>query len=98
MNKLLIAFFVLILAATSCPGGWGVTCINFRRGDTNGDGQVDLSDGIATLTFLFTGGERPGCADAADADDSGNIDLSDGIYTFQYLFIGGAPPPPPGPN
>ena len=97
-NKLLAAFFILVLSATSCPGGWGVTCVNFRRGDTNGDGQVDLSDGIATLVFLFNAGERPGCEDAADADNSGNIDLSDGIYTFQYLFLGGAPPPPPGPN
>lgn len=93
----LATFLVIFFSATACPGGWGVTCINFRRGDANGDGKVDLSDGIATLAFLFNAGERPGCDDAADADDSGDLDLSDGIYTFRYLFLGGAPPPPPGP-
>lgn len=70
----------------------------FLRGDSNADGQVDLSDGIATLRFLFSGGERPGCEDAADTNDSGNLDLSDAVAVFAYLFTGGAPPPAPGPS
>lgn len=99
LNKSLIAICTIVFSATACPGGFfGGTCVNFRRGDSNGDGRVDLSDGIATLTFLFIGGKGPGCEDAADADNSGAIDLSDAIYTFRYLFLGGAPPPPPGPN
>ena len=72
-------------------------CNGFRRGDTNGDGSVDLSDGIATLTYLFAGTGRPGCEDAADANDTGTIDLSDAVYTFQFLFVGGTVPADPGP-
>lgn len=67
----------------------------FRRGDTNSDGGVDLSDGVATLGFLFLGAGDPKCLDAADANDSGAVDLGDAIYTFNYLFLGGSDIPPP---
>ena len=96
-TKTIAVFLLLALPAIPCLGGFGGMCNGFRRGDTNGDGNVDLSDGIATLTYLFAGTNRPGCEDAADANDTGTIDLSDAVYTFQYLFVGGAPPPAPGP-
>ncbi|MBI4604226.1 MAG: hypothetical protein HY721_19885, partial [Planctomycetes bacterium] len=69
----------------------------FRRGDSNLDGQVDISDPVHVLLFLFAGGEAPGCEDGADADDSGGIDLSDAIFLLNFLFRGGALPPAPGP-
>ena len=71
--------------------------IGFRRGDSNADGTVDLTDAVFTLRSLFQGGEAPSCADASDADDSGALDLTDAVYTLQFLFLGGAVPPPPGP-
>ncbi|MEE3198394.1 MAG: hypothetical protein VX254_00055, partial [Planctomycetota bacterium] len=40
----------------------------FRRADFNGDASVDISDGIAELTFLFVNGNSPGCEDAADSN------------------------------
>jgi hypothetical protein len=69
----------------------------FRRADSNSDSDVDISDGIATLRFLFLGGLVT-CPDSADADDSGIVDLSDAVFTFNFLFLGGARPPSPGPN
>jgi hypothetical protein len=71
---------------------------SFRRGDTNGDGQFDLSDAVAILAFLFQGGQTPGCLDAADVNDSGALDLSDGIYSLGFLFLGGSRPPSPFPD
>jgi len=68
----------------------------FRRGDTNGDGNFDLSDGIGVLNFLFVGGPAPACEDAADTDNTGLLDLSDGVNVFNYLFLGGIAPPDPG--
>jgi hypothetical protein len=68
----------------------------FLRGDSNADGQVNLSDAVHTLGALFLAGEQPICDDAADADDSGVVDLTDGVYTLLALFRGGDPPPPPG--
>lgn len=93
LKTLLLAICVAALPAAPCLAGF----VGFRRGDTNGDGNVDLSDGITTLTYLFAGGENPSCEDAADADDSGAVNLSDAIFTFLYLFTGGEPPPAPGP-
>jgi hypothetical protein len=69
----------------------------FRRGETNGDATIDISDPVAVLAWLFLGGEEPWCLDAADSDDSGALDLSDAVYTLQYLFLSGAPPAYPGP-
>jgi hypothetical protein len=72
--------------------------LHFRRGDSNLDGQVDISDPVHVLLFLFAGGETPGCEDGADVDDSGAIDLSDAIFILNHLFRGGAAPPAPGPT
>ena len=97
INKLLIAFFVLILSATSCPGGWGVTCINFRRGDTNGDSTVDIADALFVMNWLFSGGPAPTCNDATDANDDSSLDISDSIYLLNWLFVNGPVPGSPGP-
>jgi hypothetical protein len=72
-------------------------CVPFLRGDTDASGKVDISDGVATLNFLFLGGRAPLCADAADADDSGDLTVSDAVVTFNFLFLGGPPPAEPGP-
>ncbi len=66
--------------------------VPFVRGDTNGDGSMDLSDSVAILGYLFLGGEQPGCLRSADLDDSGDLDLSDPVYLLNYLFLGGPEP------
>ena len=69
----------------------------FLRGDSNRDGEVDLSDALTLLGFLFRGGSAPiDCLDAADTDDSGELDVSDAIRLLNRLFTGGAHIPPPG--
>jgi hypothetical protein len=70
----------------------------FRRGDANGDGGTDISDGIRILGVLFLGLPQSECLDASDANDSGEVDISDGIAIFSYLFLGGLTPPAPGPD
>jgi hypothetical protein len=76
-------------------GGSGT---EFRRGDANADGKVDISDGVFILGYLFLGGSPPQCLDAADADDSGEIVITDAIYVLNHLFVGGLAPPPPYPE
>lgn len=72
--------------------------IGFRRGDTNADSTVDISDAVATLGALFLGdGEIP-CLDAADANDDGTVDLSDAVFTLGVLFLGQGTIPYPGVN
>jgi hypothetical protein len=70
----------------------------FVRGETNGDGSVDLSDAVKVLLLLFGGAGPPSCADAFDVDDTGTIDLTDAVVLLGYLFGSGAPPTMPFPE
>lgn len=70
----------------------------FIRGDANGDGVVDISDGLRILFWLFTGAPEPPCLDAADFNDSENISVQDAIRVLQFLFQEGPPPSPPFPG
>jgi len=70
---------------------------SFLRGDSNGDGGVNIADASATLTYLFQSGTLP-CADAADSNDSGGLDIADAIYALAFLFSSGPQPPLPYPD
>jgi Ca2+-binding RTX toxin-like protein len=56
-------------------------------GDANGDGIVDLSDGVYLLEFLFSGGDGPDCRRAVELNGDGSIGLSDAVYLFEKLFV-----------
>ncbi len=69
---------------------------NFIRGDVNGDGMLDLTDG--TQLQLWIGNAISiDCPDAADVNDDGVVDESDPVYIFEYLYQGSNPPPAPYP-
>jgi hypothetical protein len=88
-----------VLAITyRLPGAGDCEAARFHRGDPNATGEVDLSDAVFIFGYLFTGGDAPGCLEAADAQNDGVIDISDGIYLLLYLFAGGLEPAPPGPS
>ena len=70
----------------------------FVRGNANGDGDMDLTDPICILDFLFRGGEPLACQDAADANDDGDIDLSDAIKILMVLYQVADPLPAPYPE
>jgi len=64
------------------------------RGDSNGDGAIDISDPIHVLNFLFAGGAPPVCTPVADANADGGLDISDPVTTLNFLFAGGGELPP----
>jgi hypothetical protein len=70
--------------------------VEFRRGDANADGGVDISDSIFILNWLFMGSQVPSCLDAADSNGDGQQDLSDAVRLILFLFQGGIEPPWPG--
>lgn len=70
----------------------------FVRGDSNGDGNLDLSDAVFILAWLFLGGEPPACPPAANTDGSAAIELTDAVYLLSHLFLGGEEPPAPFPS
>ncbi len=64
-------------------------------GDCNGDGGLDLSDGVCLLSHLFLGQPAELPCDGAgemslnDFNGDARIDLSDGVGILVYLFQGG---------
>lgn len=70
----------------------------FRRGDADASGQLELNDGIYLLNYVFLRGAVPRCLDAADTDDDGRITIVDSIAVFNFLFLGREAPPAPGPT
>jgi hypothetical protein len=61
----------------------------FVRGDSNGDGRVDIADAVKALEHLFLGTAEIRCLAAADADGSDVLDLTDPIGVLGHLFLGG---------
>ncbi len=69
----------------------------FRRGDSNADGAIDLSDPVFFLGSLFLGETQPGCIEACNTNRDEQADISDAIFLLDHLFLGGERPPPPYP-
>ncbi|MEM7165056.1 MAG: dockerin type I repeat-containing protein [Planctomycetota bacterium] len=67
----------------------------FRRGDCNADGGINLADAIFFLNTLFTTpAPTASCSDACDCNDDGDLNLADAVRLLNGLF---AAQPLPGP-
>ncbi len=67
----------------------------FIRGDSNGDGAVNIADAVYILQNLFAQGPPILCPDAGDSNDDEGVNIADAIYILQNLFAQGPPIPPP---
>ncbi len=83
-------------AVHGSPGRHGDAGPIFVRGDANLDRELNVSDAVRVLAFLFRGGDLT-CRDAADFDDDEQLVITDPIALLAYLFQGGGPPAPPYP-
>ena len=72
--------------------------MQFVRGDSNGDTDINISDASFTLRYLFQGGREPACQVALDANGDHRVDISDAAFTLGFLFLGGRQPPAPYPE
>ena len=82
-------------------GGFFYTRASNRwiRGDTNGDGVLDISDPILLLGRLFLGGATTEtCPLALDVNADEVLDISDPIVLLGFLFLGNMVIPPPNPG
>lgn len=60
-------------------------------GDLNTDGIVDISDLVALVDYMFSGGPAPKPVALADVDGSCVQDISDIVYMVENMFFGGPP-------
>lgn len=68
---------------------------HFRRGDVDGNGALEVTDPIQSLSFQFIG-IVPRCLIACDFDGNGKIEITDPILNLSHQFLGTEPPAPPG--
>lgn len=68
------------------------------RGDANRDGQIDISDAVFLLNYLFASGVAPGCEPIADTNHDFKVDISDPVNLLGFLFSGGRPLDPLSPD
>ena len=85
-----VVYFDLPVGETS-----GFAEEQFRRGDVDDSAEIDITDALATLSWLFTGGRAPRCEKAADVNDDGAVDVSDPLALLTFLFLGGDEPAAP---
>ena len=69
----------------------------FKRGDANADGKLDIADAVKVLSYLFGGGDGGaiGCLEAGDANDDNKIDIADAVKILGHLFAQTGPLPEP---
>ncbi|MCI0635992.1 MAG: OB-fold domain-containing protein, partial [Actinobacteria bacterium] len=84
--------------AILAPSSGQPSRIEFRRGDADLSGSVNLSDALAILGALFAAASELSCEDAGDIDDNGSLNLTDPVALLGHLFASGPDPAPPGPE
>jgi Dockerin type I domain len=61
-------------------------------GDANSDSEVNVSDAVFLINFIFAGGAAPANWEWANVNCDGAINVSDAVWIINYVFVGGAAP------
>ena len=76
---------------------YGASCCQGFRGniDNSPDDQIDISDLVYLVDYMFQQGPEPACMLEADVNASGvePIDIADLVYLIDYMFNDGPEPP-----
>ncbi len=71
---------------------------DYRPGDADGDGTVNLGDAVHLVNFIFKGGAPPAFPTwRGNPNGDADINIGDPVYLINYIFRGG-PPPAIGPT
>ena len=73
-------------------GSFTVTQLVKPRGNVNCDEQINVTDIIYVISYLFKGGPTPNPLENGDVNCDGQVTVSDVIYLINYLFKSGPPP------
>ena len=68
-------------------------CIGMRGNFNNShDNQIDISDLVSLVSFMFLNGNSPTCDEEADFNGDGTLDIADLVDLVAYMHLGGDPP------
>ena len=71
---------------------------HFVRGDVDGNEDIEVTDAIGILDWLFFGAENEDIHAPGDVNNDGKIDVADPVYLLNFAFRGGPQPEAPFPN
>ena len=61
-------------------------------GDVTGDDQINASDVVYLLNYLYKNGPAPSPLFLGDVNCDDEVDGSDVVYSLNYLYLGGPEP------
>jgi hypothetical protein len=61
-------------------------------GDANADNDVNVSDAVYIINYVFVGGNPPDPLSAADVNCDATVNVSDAVWIINYVFVGGNNP------
>ncbi len=61
-------------------------------GDANADDQINISDAVLLINYVFAGGPEPNPLTVGDTDCSGQVSISDAVLLINFIFAGGSGP------
>ena len=83
-------------AGDSAGRAYVYSCEPYLCGDVNGDDEVNISDAVYLVKYIFKGGNPPQCLDpytaCSDANGNGEVTISDVVYLVNYVFKSGPEP------
>jgi hypothetical protein len=72
-----------------------IQAVNVLCGDANGDDEVNVSDAVFIINYVFVSGSPvPDPLCIADCNGDNDANVSDAVYIINYVFVGGPPPQP----
>jgi hypothetical protein len=69
-----------------------VSILIYKCGDANADENVNVSDAVWIVNYVFIGGDQPDPLESGDANCDGSVNVSDAVWIVNYVFIGGNSP------
>lgn len=61
-------------------------------GDPDRNSQVDITDAVYLINYIFGGGPSPFPFLSGDADNNNQVDITDAVYLINYIFGDGPAP------
>jgi len=94
IGRICLPMIVFTLAFLFLSHGQADEPRDFICGDADGEGNVNISDAVFILNYVFAGGSAPVPYEAGDANEDETVNVADAVYILNYIFAGGMEPCP----
>jgi predicted outer membrane repeat protein len=75
----------VLIGALPVACAWGC-------GDIDGSGDVNVTDAVRLIYYLFVNGSVPLDLSGGDVNQDGRLNVADVVYMINYIFVGGPAP------